>query len=133
MLTLSEEALDRHSRALALPKPASIYTDSLVNWMDGMKPVIEAESHFLDTPRDLVTLAPLGQGERNGVLENWIEKRWSRLFSTEVCSFNTQKQTKGNGLNNFRNTANARTPSKTRTCTTTRRQPFVESSALHLQ
>ena len=83
---ISEQALDQHSRALAFPKPATIYIDSLVNWIDGMKPVIEAESHFLDAPRDLVTLAPIGQGEGNGVLENWIEKRWSSLFSTKVCS-----------------------------------------------
>jgi hypothetical protein len=58
--------------------------DSVANWLDGKKPVVEAESHFLDIRTDLVTLSFLpGREKGNEVLENFIEKRWAHLFSTE--------------------------------------------------
>jgi hypothetical protein len=53
--------------------------------MDGKKPVVEAESHFLDLRGDLVTLSTLPeQNEGNEVLENWVERKWGSLFSTKV-------------------------------------------------
>jgi hypothetical protein len=53
-----------HARPLALGKPSENYVDSLSNWMDGMKPVVEEESHFLEVREDLTPLSGPDQGNR---------------------------------------------------------------------
>jgi hypothetical protein len=65
-----------------LEKAPDIYTDSVANWMEGMKPVIEVESHFLDERDDLVSLA--GEQESKEFLERYIEEHWYQYFVTKV-------------------------------------------------
>jgi hypothetical protein len=50
--------------------------------MEGMKPVIEAESHFLDERDDLASLS--GEQEPKEFLERYIEKHWYQYFVTKV-------------------------------------------------
>jgi hypothetical protein len=71
-----------HSQLLALGKPYGNYVDSLSNWMDGMKPVVEEESHFLEIREDLVPLSAAGPGNR--VLEKFLEEHCTHLFTTKV-------------------------------------------------
>lgn len=53
--------------------------------MDGKKPIVEAESHFLDLRADLVSLSSLPeQNDGNEVLENWVERKWGHTLSTKV-------------------------------------------------
>jgi hypothetical protein len=62
-----------------------MHIESLENWMDGMKPVIEEESHFLDTKSDLIKLSlPPGHVRGDEVLENFLERNWGHFFSTQV-------------------------------------------------
>lgn len=61
-----------------------MYLDSVRNWMDGEKPVVEAESHFLDDERDLVTLG--AKPEDYHFFEKWTEKHFSDKFGTKVRS-----------------------------------------------
>lgn len=71
-----------HSQLLALGKVSAKNVDSLSNWVDGMKPVVEEESHFLEIREDLVPLGSEGRGNR--VLERFLEEYCSRLFVTKV-------------------------------------------------
>jgi hypothetical protein len=50
--------------------------------MDGIKPVVEGESHFLEGQEDLAPL--VGQDHGNQMLENYVRRYWSRLFETKV-------------------------------------------------
>lgn len=67
---------------LALEPAPDINTDSIANWIDGMKPVVEAESHFLDDRGDLVSLS--GGHESKEFLEHYLEKNWHRFFRVKV-------------------------------------------------
>jgi hypothetical protein len=77
---MAEKALLRRSRLLALAKPVDRHVTSLSNWMDGVKPTIEVESHFLDTRTDLSALSL----QETNSLERFLEKYCIRLFITEV-------------------------------------------------
>jgi hypothetical protein len=66
-----------------LEKAPDLVVDSVANWVDGMKPVVEPESHFLDDRHDLVSLS--GEHSSKELLENYLERRWYRLFITKVC------------------------------------------------
>jgi len=50
--------------------------------MDGMKPLVEEESHFLDSQEDLAPLC--GQDRGSGILEKYLEQYGSRFFATKV-------------------------------------------------
>lgn len=63
-----------------------MYLSSVRNWVDGEKPVIESESHFLDDENDLASLGL--KIEEYHFFEKWVEKRFSRLFSTKASSWN---------------------------------------------
>ncbi|RYP72458.1 hypothetical protein DL771_004253 [Monosporascus sp. 5C6A] len=46
-------AIQSQAFMLALESAPSIHADSIANWVDGTKPTVEAESHFLDERGDL--------------------------------------------------------------------------------
>ncbi|RYO89293.1 hypothetical protein DL766_000930 [Monosporascus sp. MC13-8B] len=46
-------AIQSQASMLALEPAPSIYADSIANWVDGIKPTVEAESRFLDERGDL--------------------------------------------------------------------------------
>ena len=71
------------SRTLALEKAPGIYVDSMANWIDGAKPVAEAESHFLDGRDDIVSLA--GQQSSKELLERYLEKKRYQYFIPKVA------------------------------------------------
>jgi hypothetical protein len=50
--------------------------------MEGCRPLVKLESHFLDSEHDLICLAK--QDLEYGTLERFIEKKWSHIFSTKV-------------------------------------------------
>ena len=56
--------------------------NSLLNWLDGIKPTTEEESHFADDPEDLLSLG--GNEEGKEYLERFIEKNFSHWFTTPV-------------------------------------------------
>jgi hypothetical protein len=57
---------------------------SLWNWVDGKKPTIEPELHFLDDHADLVPLSP--QEHQRNFLEGFLEEQFYALFATKVSS-----------------------------------------------
>jgi hypothetical protein len=68
-----------------MEKARDMYFESLRNWVDGEKPVVEAESHFLDNQNDLASLAL--KTEECHFFEKWAEKHFSQLFATKVFCF----------------------------------------------
>jgi hypothetical protein len=77
--------------------PPDINTDSIANWIDGIKPVVESESHFLDARGDLVSFS--GGHESEEFLEHYLEKNWHRFsskgkLSQEPCPVNVMVDTK---------------------------------------
>jgi len=52
-----QKALNAQSLVLALEPASDIYVESIANWFDMKKPMVEMESHFLDKRGDLVSLA----------------------------------------------------------------------------
>jgi hypothetical protein len=57
------------------------------NWLDGRKPTVEAESHFLEVKRDLLSIFPGAKPPANNILETFIEDKCSSLFSTKASDF----------------------------------------------
>jgi hypothetical protein len=55
---------------------------SLSNWIDGKKPVIEEESHFLDLRADLTPLS--FQEDQSNFMEDFLERHCYKFFVTEV-------------------------------------------------
>jgi hypothetical protein len=55
---------------------------SLSNWIDGKKPIIEEESHFLDLQADLVPLS--FQEDQSNFMEDFLERHCYRSFVTAV-------------------------------------------------
>jgi hypothetical protein len=49
----SDRAALANSQLLNLQRPSENYRKSLGNWIEGKKPVVEEESHFLDESSDL--------------------------------------------------------------------------------
>lgn len=66
---------------LALEPASDIYVESIANWFDMKKPMVEMESHFLDKRGDLVSLAG-GQSSKE-LLEHYLERNWYHLFRTK--------------------------------------------------
>ncbi|RYP20406.1 hypothetical protein DL765_002782 [Monosporascus sp. GIB2] len=62
-------AIQSQASMLALEPAPSIYADSIANWVDGIKPTVEAESHFLGKREDLVLL----QGREGPPLSSTVE------------------------------------------------------------
>jgi len=73
-----QEALNAQSLVLALEPASDIYVESIANWFDMKKPMVEMESHFLDKRGDLVSLAG-GQSSKE-LLEHYLERNWYHLF-----------------------------------------------------
>ena len=71
----------------SLKKPQKLYLESVRNWLDGKKPTIEAESHFLDNELDLISLFPGAKPPSSNILELFIEAKFSSLFSTQASCF----------------------------------------------
>ena len=67
---------------LALEPASDVYVESIANWFDMKKPMVEMESHFLDKRGDLVSLAG-GQSSKE-LLEHYLERNWYHLFRTKV-------------------------------------------------
>jgi hypothetical protein len=63
-------------------KAPDIYVDSVANWIDGTRPVTEAESHFLDSRDVIVSLTQ--QQSPNELLERYLEKNWYQYFIPKV-------------------------------------------------
>jgi len=66
---------------LALEPASDVYVESIANWFDMKKPMVEMESHFLDKRGDLVGLAG-GQSSKE-LLEHYLERNWYHLFRTK--------------------------------------------------
>lgn len=66
---------------LALEPASHTYVESIANWFDMKKPMVEMESHFLDKRGDLVSLAG-GQSSKE-LLEHYLESKWYHLFRTK--------------------------------------------------
>jgi hypothetical protein len=81
MFPFSEKTLLRRSRLLAFSKPPKRDVTSLANWIDGVKPTVEEESHFLEPVADLV---PLSVQESNP-LEDFLATYCYKMFVTTVC------------------------------------------------
>lgn len=64
------------------PEPV---VDSIWNWMDGTKPVVERESHFLDDRDDLLCLST--EHSKKEYLENIMERHLYNLFVTKVSGY----------------------------------------------
>ncbi len=77
-----EEALQSQARTLALEKVPDLTVESVSNWLDNMKSVVEPESHFLDDKDDLVSLS--GEHSSKELLERYLENNWYHLFVTKV-------------------------------------------------
>ena len=82
LTTSSEEALHSQALTLALEAAPGLRIESMANWVDGMKPTTDAESHFLDNRDDLASLA--GRGAKKELLENYLERNWYHLFRSAV-------------------------------------------------
>ncbi len=65
-----------------MEKARDMYVDSVSNWIDGKKPVVEEESHFLDNRNDLASLGL--KVEDYHLLEKWAERHFSHVFATRV-------------------------------------------------
>ncbi|KAF8533833.1 hypothetical protein BDD12DRAFT_863283 [Trichophaea hybrida] len=76
-----QKAMKAQATMLAFDGAPSDYVESFRNWVDGNKPTIEEESHFLDNDEDLCSLA--GGEKEKDVLERLIETRWAHLFVTK--------------------------------------------------
>ena len=70
------------SRLLALEKGPDKYIDSIALWLEGKRPVVEPESHFLDDRNDLFSAAL--QNNSTGFLEELIENRFWSYFPLKV-------------------------------------------------
>lgn len=77
-----EKSLCMHSQCTRMEKARDMYVDSVRNWMDGKKPVVEEESHFLDDQNDLASLSL--KGEEYHLFEKWVEMHFSHIFETKV-------------------------------------------------
>lgn len=75
-----------YANVIALEKPQHLYVESLKNWMDGKKPTVEAESHFLDVEEDLLSMFLPGSESGNRVMETFIEAKFSQLFETKAST-----------------------------------------------
>jgi hypothetical protein len=75
-----------------MEKSRDIYLENVRNWVDGEKPVLEAESHFLDDQNDLSSLGL--KLDDYHFFEKWAEKYFSKAFVTKVSlrrSWNTDR------------------------------------------
>ena len=73
-----------HSQALtlALESAPGIHVESIVNWIDGIKPTVETESHYLDKGDDLASLA--GGHATKELLEHYLERNWYQFFRAKA-------------------------------------------------
>lgn len=76
------EALRSQAFAISLDKPPDLVVDSIWNWIDSVKPVVESESHFLDNRQDLISLSK--EHSKKELLDHVLEKHFYRLFVTKV-------------------------------------------------
>jgi len=70
-----------------MEKARDMYLESVRNWVQGEKPVVEAESHFLDDQNDLASLGL--KIEEYHFFEKWVEKHFSQVFASKVSVFIT--------------------------------------------
>jgi hypothetical protein len=73
-----------------MEKARDMYVKSVRNWVDGKRPVVEEESHFLDDQNDLASLG-LKVGEYH-LFEQWLERHFSHAFESKVSLFPCQKR-----------------------------------------
>ncbi|KAH7207915.1 uncharacterized protein BKA55DRAFT_546992 [Fusarium redolens] len=78
-LTIYQKSVLRQSQMMQLEKATPDAADSLINWLDGIKPTTEVESHFADDPEDLISLGGIEEGKE--YLERFIEKHFSHWFT----------------------------------------------------
>lgn len=71
------------ARVLAMDAPPEFVIESVANWIDGMKPVVEKESHFLDCRDDLASLS--AEHSSKEFLDNIIERKFYQYFVTKAC------------------------------------------------
>lgn len=64
-----------------MEKARDMYVESVRNWVEGEKPVVESESHFLD---ENDPPSPGLKIEEYHFFEKWLEKHFSRFFSTKL-------------------------------------------------
>jgi hypothetical protein len=67
---------------ISLDKAPDLVVDSIWNWVDGVKPVVESESHFLGDREDLVSLSR-GHSKKE-LLDHVLEKHFYSLFVHKV-------------------------------------------------
>ncbi|OCK87775.1 uncharacterized protein K441DRAFT_682405 [Cenococcum geophilum 1.58] len=77
------EAMAAQARVLAMDAPPEFVIESVANWIDGMKPVVEKESHFLDCRDDLASLS--AEHSSKEFLDNIIERKFYQYFVTKAC------------------------------------------------
>lgn len=83
MLARIEKSVGRYSQIRHFPKPQKKNLESVRNWVEGKRPVIEEESHFLDDAADLAALA--SSSAAASPLENWAEAvLWSKFLKKVV-------------------------------------------------
>jgi len=73
------QALQSQAQIFALEKPSESQLGNVVNWINGVKPVAEVESHIFDKPADLASLG--SQESSKEFLERYLEKSWYGYFS----------------------------------------------------
>ncbi|KAF1948150.1 hypothetical protein CC80DRAFT_498400 [Byssothecium circinans] len=78
LLKKYQDALQTQSVVLSLSAPSEHVVDSLAHWTDGIKPVAEAESHFLNDRKDLVALSR--DQSSNELLDSYLERNWYGYF-----------------------------------------------------
>jgi hypothetical protein len=77
-----KQRLCSQAAILVLEPAPSDEVNSLHNWLDGNKPTMEEESHFLSDEEDLCTLSR-GYKDKDA-LRRFIERRWANVFVTEA-------------------------------------------------
>lgn len=87
---MAEKSLYMHSQCVKMEKARDMYVESVRNWVDGKKPVVEEESHFLDDQNDLASLGL--RGDEYHFFEKWVEKHFSHVFESNVSHSNDEKR-----------------------------------------
>jgi hypothetical protein len=64
-----------------LSKPSTLSKKSVVNWMNGNKPLIQRESRFLDHAEDLVSLST---DNDRGTFDEFIEWLLDKCIPTTI-------------------------------------------------
>lgn len=77
----------------SLSRPTASNVQSVVNWMDGNKPLVRSESIYLDYREDLVSLATTDDHAVFDELVQWLLiKMVPRRFAASVRRSHVQKE-----------------------------------------